>query len=143
MSAGLFRLFGKPLFPGKSHNEVLAMNASCEFQFVEVETLGNFATATLDLLMKMLDLNPATRITAEEALTHPFFGQSNIFKPPIRPLAVHQEDSVMEMGSCSPIRRNNSPLAKSDSLERFRKYRNKMPAPKQPPPQLQTPAIDH
>lgn len=40
------------------------MNTACEFQFVEIELVDNFTTATLDLLMKMLDLNPVTRITA-------------------------------------------------------------------------------
>ena len=36
----------------------------------------NFApTATYDLLEKCLDLNPLTRITASQALQHPFFRQ--------------------------------------------------------------------
>ena len=40
------------------------MNIACEFEFIEVDLINNFTTATLDLLMKMLDVNPATRITA-------------------------------------------------------------------------------
>ena len=38
--------------------------------------------STYDLLLKLLDLNPLTRITAEEALTHTFFEdvQANMWK---------------------------------------------------------------
>lgn len=37
----------------------------------------NIPDSAFDLLSKLLDLNPYTRITAEEALRHPFFTENH------------------------------------------------------------------
>jgi calcium-dependent protein kinase len=65
-------LFGKSLFKGKTYNEILSENRSCSFDLnsAEYEKVDELA---MDLLKKMLKINPEERITAEQALSHPFF----------------------------------------------------------------------
>lgn len=64
-------LFGKSIFKGKSYNEVLGENRLCSFNLngSEYECIDQNA---LDLLKKMLNVNPEERITAEDALNHPY-----------------------------------------------------------------------
>lgn len=65
-------LLGVSAFPGKTYNEVLAQNraSSINFDGEEYKKLDNQA---LSLLSKMLKKNPVERITAVEALNHPYF----------------------------------------------------------------------
>jgi serine/threonine protein kinase len=60
------------LFKKKSYNEVLAENRACNFDFNE-ECYQAVPLETLDLLKKMLRVDPEERITAEQALAHPYF----------------------------------------------------------------------
>ena len=65
-------VFGKSIFKGKTYNEVLNENRSCSFDLnaTEYEKIDEF---TMDLLKKMLKINPEERITAEQAINHPYF----------------------------------------------------------------------
>ena len=65
-------VFGKSIFKGKTYNEVLNENRSCLFDLDSAE-YENVDDLTMDLLKKMLKINPEERITAEQALNHPFF----------------------------------------------------------------------
>lgn len=65
-------LLGVSAFPGKTYNEVLAQNraSSINFDGEEYKKLDQHA---LSLLSKMLKKNPLERITAADALNHPYF----------------------------------------------------------------------
>ena len=65
-------LLGVSAFPGKTYNEVLAQNraSNISFEGKEYERLDKNA---LDLMIKMLKKIPQERITASEALAHPYF----------------------------------------------------------------------
>ena len=75
-------LLGKSPFPGKTYNEVLAENRACNINFEQTEykRLPSASTyivnSALDLLRRMLDKSPQTRITAKDALQHQFFCSS-------------------------------------------------------------------
>lgn len=57
-------LFGKSIFKGKTYNEVLAENRLCNFSLEgsEYEQVGK---TTMDLLKKMLKVDPEERISAK------------------------------------------------------------------------------
>jgi serine/threonine protein kinase len=110
-------LLGEPLFPGESEQEVIDLilhvigspeHHDCEWinnrvghhyvthypsmpgqNFQQKFTHAN--TSTLDLLTKLLTFNPTKRITAEQALQHPFF--ASLFKSqdvvtfPLKPIS--------------------------------------------------------
>lgn len=61
----------KSPFDGKSFKEILQKNKSCKIDFNHPKIKKN--KIILDLVTKMLDVNPDNRITAEEALKHRFF----------------------------------------------------------------------
>jgi len=65
-------LLGVSAFPGKSYNEVLAQNRASNISFEGQEYLALDGQA-LNLLKRMLKKNPSERITAAEALNHPYF----------------------------------------------------------------------
>lgn len=43
---------------------------------------GRLSLAGIDLMRRLLTMDPARRITAREALLHPFFSESPLPKPP-------------------------------------------------------------
>lgn len=65
-------VFGKSLFKGKTYNEILNENRACHFDLNSAE-YEKTDELTMDLLRKMLKINPEERITAEQALNHPYF----------------------------------------------------------------------
>lgn len=65
-------LLGKSIFVGKTYKEVLNENRSCNFKFYRPE-YSKLDKRSKDLLMKMLEIDPKQRISAEEALNHPYF----------------------------------------------------------------------
>ena len=62
---GIFHIMltGKSPFPGKTYNEVLKQNRECNINF-ETEECLKLSDSSRDLLIKLLDKNPHTRITA-------------------------------------------------------------------------------
>ncbi|TNV86377.1 hypothetical protein FGO68_gene6469 [Halteria grandinella] len=67
-------LTSRYLFNGKNNNEILDKNRQCNLSL-----MGKYITKVSDngkdLLHKMLDPNPAKRISAGQALLHPWFNQ--------------------------------------------------------------------
>ncbi|CAD8144871.1 unnamed protein product [Paramecium octaurelia] len=62
----------KDLFPGKDYHEVLKLNKKC---LINLDTLSIYQTpqSAIDLIFQMLQIDPKNRITAQQALEHPFF----------------------------------------------------------------------
>jgi serine/threonine protein kinase len=74
-SAGLifhYLLLGASIFEGKKYEDILKQNRACSFNF-EKEIYRGVDPIALDLLKKLLEVNPFTRINASDALSHPFF----------------------------------------------------------------------
>ena len=148
-------LTGKSPFPGKTYNEVLTQNRACNIDF-ETEECLKLSQSSLDLLIRLLDKNPKSRITATEALKHPFFCHSNEFKPvqfqkedesglvenaPVKyPSNNPPKISIMVNGggknsimcnsplmtSANPFRKNNQEPLKDDSCVKFKMKENIM-----------------
>lgn len=78
-------LLGKVMFPGK--NDLDQINVICESFGLNIESFyeqeasfpehifDGLPPEVIDLLNKMLRINPSERLTAEEALKHPFFSE--------------------------------------------------------------------
>lgn len=64
-------MFKKPLFEGKDVKEVIRKNCDCEINY-EADTFSSLSSESLEFFKKMLARNPAERLTAREALTHPY-----------------------------------------------------------------------
>jgi serine/threonine protein kinase len=67
-------LFGKSVFKGKTYNEVLNENRNCAFKLTGSE-YAQADSIAMTLLVRMLEVNPQSRISAQEALTHPYLTQ--------------------------------------------------------------------
>lgn len=65
-------LTGKSAFSGKTYNEVLSQNRAGTVNLA-TEELKNVSPEAKDLLEKMLMKKPEQRISAAEALKHPYF----------------------------------------------------------------------
>lgn len=65
-------LLGVSAFPGKTYNEVLAQNRASNLTF-DGEEYKRLDSDALNLLVRMLKKSPQDRITAAEALAHPYF----------------------------------------------------------------------
>lgn len=73
-------LYGKSAFPGTTYNEVLSQNraANIDLSGDDYKKVGDEA---LDLLGLMLKKKPTERITADQALNHPYFNGMDIEEP--------------------------------------------------------------
>lgn len=69
-------LFGKSAFSGRNYDEVVSQNRACNID-LSGEEYRKHGDEAYDLLVKMLKKNPKERITAKEALKHPFFDSSH------------------------------------------------------------------
>lgn len=71
-------LFGKSAFPGTTYNEVLSQNRTANID-LSGEDYKRQGQDALDLLTMMLKKKPTERITAEQALAHPYFKGIEMF----------------------------------------------------------------
>ena len=78
----------KSPFDGRSFKEILQKNKKCNIDF-EVKALSQNSPA-VDLLRKMLTKDPVKRLSARQALKHPFFSLYNTTQP-----ARKQEDKIL------------------------------------------------
>ncbi|CAD8189615.1 unnamed protein product [Paramecium pentaurelia] len=62
----------RDLFPGKTSNEILKMNKNCNIDF-KILQLYKLTPEETDLLINLLEIDPEKRISAEAALSHPYF----------------------------------------------------------------------
>ncbi|KRX03324.1 Protein kinase-like domain [Pseudocohnilembus persalinus] len=69
-------LTGDAVFPGKKFNEVLKKNKDCNIDLNQSQ-YDILSLEAKDLLSKMLQKDPKNRITAEQALQHPYFVKNN------------------------------------------------------------------
>ena len=67
-------LTGRPLFQGTNAKSLLINNMKCKYEFNEYYW-GRLSEEVKDLVMKMLHKDPEQRISAEEALQHPWFSK--------------------------------------------------------------------
>ena len=63
---------GRLLFPGKDAKQMLANNKKCDLKVI-LSKVGVLSEEGLDLLKKILAKSPIQRLTAKEALEHPWF----------------------------------------------------------------------
>jgi serine/threonine protein kinase len=68
-------------FDGKSFKEILQKNKNCHIDFDHYRLQSN--ASARDLLIRMLDKNPETRVSAKDALKHPFFTEIEEARAPI------------------------------------------------------------
>jgi serine/threonine protein kinase len=107
-------LLGVSAFPGKTYNEVLAQNrASCiTFEGDEYKALDPQA---LGLLKRMLKKNPSERITAAEALNHPYFAESMEGEE----VDVVPELMMMKSMTCdSPLLTSSNPARRNEKIKK-------------------------
>lgn len=64
-------LTGKPPYPGKDSKYILSLIKTSPLQITS-ENVPGVSESAVDLLKKMLEVNPRTRISAKEALIHPW-----------------------------------------------------------------------
>jgi serine/threonine protein kinase len=75
VSMSLTRLTGEGPFAAKSFNTTLAKNKAALINFSH-QNLLKINPSCIDLLKKMLKEDPRARISAAEALAHPFMSKS-------------------------------------------------------------------
>ena len=82
-------LVGEQSFPGKSRNTILNKNKECKIDY-KSKKYEEVAGDGIDLLGKLLEKHPEKRITAAEALNHPFLIKD---RPIFKFQKVYREDS--------------------------------------------------
>ena len=81
----------KSPFDGRSFKEILQKNKKCNIDF-DIKALNSNSPA-VDLLRKMLTKDPVKRLSAKQALKHPFFSLYSIQNPePAKTEAVLHEN---------------------------------------------------
>ena len=72
----IFRLSGVSPFHGRNYQEVLSKNKACNISFADYYW-SNVSANGKDLVTQMLQKDPALRHSAESALKHHWFQQSD------------------------------------------------------------------
>lgn len=70
-------LTGKNPFKGDDFKAILKANRDCKIDFKSGD-LADKDPQIIEVLQLMMEKNPANRVTASEALAHPFFNKENI-----------------------------------------------------------------
>jgi serine/threonine protein kinase len=86
-------LTGRPVFRGYNINEILLKNKKCEVEYPQ-KYWDKISDKAKDLVSRMLEKDPNARISAEEALEHPWFTQDEqeIGDEVLDFAAAHEED---------------------------------------------------
>lgn len=63
---------GKYLFDGKNNSILLMRNAECDLSHVP-KHIESITVEGRDILMKLIEKDPDLRLSASEALSHPWF----------------------------------------------------------------------
>ena len=82
-------LVGEQSFPGKSRNTILNKNKECKLDY-KAKKYEEIAGDGIDLMSKLLERQPEKRITAAEALNHPFLIKD---RPIFKFKKVYKEDA--------------------------------------------------
>ena len=104
-------LLGVSAFPGKTYNEVLAQNRASNITF-EGEEYKTIDSKAMNLLTRMLKKSPGERITATEALAHPYFAEG------ILTTEEEEADVVYDLVKSPSVSTCDSPLLTSSNPHR-------------------------
>jgi len=69
----------KSVFEGTRYSDILAQNRACDFNF-DKEEYSQLDSDALDLLKRMIEKRPEFRISADQALKHPFICETKTEK---------------------------------------------------------------
>lgn len=81
-------LTSKFIFNAKDYNEILRRNKECKVYFPS-KLWSNLSSEAIDLCQNMLQKNPNNRLSAVDALNHPWFkkfDKTHIFKSIMDPI---------------------------------------------------------
>ena len=67
----MHRLFGRSIFSGKTHNEILNLNRKCEFDLND-QFYQRLSPNARNFLQGLLEIDPTKRMKCKEALDHSF-----------------------------------------------------------------------
>ncbi|CAD8076412.1 unnamed protein product [Paramecium sonneborni] len=93
----------KELFPGNEYKEILKLNKKCH---LNLDSLAIYKTPqeACDLIQKLLKINPKDRMTAQEALSHPYFSQKfETKKSKFQSSNLNKQNPVFQTQNFQPI----------------------------------------
>lgn len=67
-----YMLLGRSIFSSKTQADVFTENKACQFDFDHID-YQRLSKESLNLMKSMLQVNPSERISAEQAMNHPYF----------------------------------------------------------------------
>lgn len=87
-------LLGKSIFPGKTYNDVLNQNRACDF-FLDSPDYQLISRSAHSLLKGMLEKDPRKRISAADALKHPYLASEMEIERPQSPKVVFYPETPL------------------------------------------------
>ncbi len=107
-------------FKPNDDSDVVKLNEQAKISFDSMH-IAKFNKYGVDLLKKMLDKNPKTRISVNEALNHQYFKEEEVSSPTLSKKSYQYEIGKMNT-SRSPVR---SPLREPKEINNFSKLKLK------------------